>query len=357
MEMQNKLIALSTLSTLICSSPLFALETSSCLSSGLANHLPVNSQLTQDGAIEYSKVKKGIKPKVWIYTKIQGKNDADRIAHLWRKSDLKTDYVRKSVVAGKMFYSYKMLATIDEGDWTVEVRDQEGRILNLIEFKAVRKNKQMMIFPKDEKHLDCHFSNQTTTQVPPVKETPNDIVQQTPVLPKKSATLYPTLEAGYVIHQTDLKNEADKKGPLLGLGVKLEKAYPIGLFSLGAGYEFITISGDKGKYHQKITNGHFVTSLGYHRPLSGENFEIGLSLRSRLGKSAKYNYPGRNDTQLAVSAGPELLYNLSIKNIPLRIGVGSYLDINNSDQRVLSTLAKLEWKYDLLSFSNEGDNK
>ena len=250
-----------------------------------------------------------------------------------------------------------MLSTLDAGDWTVEVRDQEGRILNLIEFTAVKKNNQMMIFPKEEKNLDCHFSNQTPKPELPQKETATEVLQQVSPSAQKKLALYPTLEAGYVVHQTDLTNEADKKGPLLGFGVKFEKAYPIGLFSLGTGYEFVTISGDKGKYHQKITNGHFVTSLGYHHPLSEETFELGVSLRSRLGKSAKYNYPGRNDTQLAVSAGPELLYNLSIKNIPLRIGVGSYFDINNSDQRVLSTLVKLEWKYDLLSLGSEGDSK
>ena len=73
MEMQNKLIALSTVSTLIFSSPLFALDTSSCLTSGLANYLPVNSQLTQDGAIDYSKEKEGIKPKFGFTQKFKAR--------------------------------------------------------------------------------------------------------------------------------------------------------------------------------------------------------------------------------------------------------------------------------------------
>lgn len=171
MKTRSRLLALFALSTLLLSTKLFALETASCLSPYLSKDLPTPGELNKEGSIDYSKVSSEGKNKIWVYTQIQAWNESDRIAHLWRTGELKTDYVRKSVEIGKKFYSEKSLSTLNEGKWTVEVRDQEGRILNLLEFSVVKKNGQTLIVPQNQKSLDCHFSTQGQQEITNTEKT------------------------------------------------------------------------------------------------------------------------------------------------------------------------------------------
>lgn len=160
MKNRSRRIALIVLTSFFLSFKILALETRSCLSPYLTKDLPVTGELNHEGAFNYSKIPSHENPKIGVYTQIQTWNQSDRIAHLWRRKNLKTDYVKKPIEIGKKFYSEKTLSSLSEGTWTVEVRDQEGRILNTLEFSVVKDKGQTFIFPKDKNIVDCLFLKQ-----------------------------------------------------------------------------------------------------------------------------------------------------------------------------------------------------